>query len=328
MSFYEGKKILVTGGSGMIGSHLVEALIKNGANVRIVEHNNKVSDVFSDDQLKKIEVVKGDLSRMEDCAKAVKDMEFVFHLAAVAGGVGKNIANPAKIFTQNILMQTQLLEASRVFGVDRYLFTSSACIYPAFCRLPFKEEDGFKGDPEPSNVAYSWVKRMGELQCQYYKQQYGMKTAIVRPFNSYGPRDNFDLETSHVIPAIIRKAVERQTPFKVWGSGEPTREFVHAADIARGMMLALEKYAEADPVNIASGREIRIIDLVKLILKLSGYENAKIVFEKNRPLGQLKRLGSTEKAKRVLGFETEISLEDGLKQTIEWYKNEMSNRGK
>lgn len=311
---YKDKKVLVTGGTGLIGSHLIGSLLERGATVRTVVHSRR-----SPIKLENVEVIHGDLKRWNACVKAVKDMEYVFHLAAFVGGVGRNVAHPAGMFTPNMLMNTQMLEAARLEGIKRYLYTSSACIYPGNLEF-FVEEKGWDAPPAESNSSYGWVKRMGELQAQAYSAEYGMKIAIVRPTNAYGPRDNFDLKTSHVIPALIRKAVERQNPFVVWGSGESTRDLIHAKDIARGMLLALEKYAVADPINLATGRSIKIKDLAHLILKLSGYENAKIIFDESNPTGQLVRRVSTAKAKEKIGFVAQISLEEGLKETINWYK--------
>ncbi len=233
--------------------------------------------------------------------------------------MGRNVAHPAGMFTPNVLMNTQMLESARLENVERYLYTSSACIYPGNLEY-FVEDRGWDAPPAQSNASYGWVKRIGEFQAQAYSEEYGMKTAIVRPTNAYGPRDNFDLKTSHVIPALIRKAVEKQDPFVIWGSGESTRDLIHAKDIARGMLLALEKYAVADPVNLATGRSVKIKDLAHLILKLCGYENAKVVFDKNSPTGQLVRRVSTAKANEKIGFVAQISLEEGLKETINWYK--------
>lgn len=325
MIFYRDKNILVTGSTGMIGSHLVEALIEEGANVRVITHMRSGENL---PKSRKINILKADLTKFEDCKRAVKNIDYVFQLAAIVGGVAFNVAHRGTLFTKNILIQTNVLEASRQEDVKRYLFTSSACVYPAVCKIPISEDECVVGvfdrPPERTNDAYGWAKRMGELQAQYYKEEYGMKIAIVRPFNVYGPRDNFDPETSHVIPGLIKKAVERQKPFRIWGTGEPSRDFVFVTDTVRGMMLALEKYPVADPVNLASGRDIKIKDLAKMILKISGYKNPKIVFERSKPLGQLVRRGSTKKSKNILKFETKVSLEEGLKRTIDWYRNKFN----
>jgi len=311
---YNGRNVLVTGGTGLIGSHLVELLLEQGANVRTVAHSRRPPNEFKD-----LEVVYGDLTKWDSCVKTVEDMDYVFHLAAFVGGVGRNVAHPAGMFTPNALMNTQMLEAARLEGVERYLYTSSGCIYPADLDF-FVEERGWGGPPAQSNASYGWVKRMGELQAQAYYEEYGMKIAVVRPTNAYGPRDSFDLETSHVIPALIRKAVERHDPFIVWGTGEATRDFIHARDVGRGMLLAVEKYPVPDPINLATGRSIKIKDLAYLILKLAGYENARVILDQSKPIGQLERRVSVVKAKEKVGFVAQISLEKGLEETINWYK--------
>lgn len=312
---FKEKHVLVTGGSGLIGSHLIKELLAHGARVRAAVHNRPLKEFSTH-----MESVRGDLSRLQDCINATRDMEYVFHLAAFVGGVGRNKAHPARMYTPNMLMQTNMLEAARLMDVDRYLYTSSVCLYPGHISL-MSENVAWEGAPEATNASYGWVKRMGELQCQAYAQEYGMDIAIVRPTNAYGPFDNFDLETSHVIPALVRKAVERQDPYTVWGTGEVSRDFIHARDVSKGMMLALEKYHVADPLNLGTGREIKIKDLAYLILKLSGYENAKIILDKTRPSGQPGRRVDTRKAKEKVAFEAQITLEEGLKETIDWYRN-------
>lgn len=311
--------MLVTGGTGMIGSHLVEILVEQGADVRIVEHKNKASGIFSPDCLRRIEVVRGDLTKAEDCGSVTKGIDCVFQLSAVLTGVLGNIERPVQMFTPNVLIQTNMIEAAYKNDVERYLFTSSACIYSSDIPLPFKEEDGMKGVPDKNNEAYGWAKRMGELQAQYYQKEYGMKIGIVRPFNTYGPRDNFHPRTSHAIAALIRKAEERQNPFRIWGDGQSIRDFVFVTDTARGMMAVLEKYPKADPVNVATGRKISILDLTNLILKICGHK-AHMVFEKDKPSGQKSRYGSIEKAERLLGFKTQVSLEQGLERTVKWFR--------
>jgi len=314
MSFYDGKFVLVTGGTGLVGTHLIRKLLAEGAHVRTVTHARTLEV-----DLRRVESFKGDLTRTEDCARAAAGVECVFHLAAFVGGVGRNKAHPAGMYTSNMLMQTNMLEAARLAGVNYYLYTSSVCLYPG--HVSFMTEDkAWEGPPEATNASYGWVKRMGELQCQAYAEEYGMKIAIVRPTNAYGPHDSFDLASSHVIPALIRKAVERQDPYVLWGTGEVSRDFIHANDISRGMMLALERYHVADPLNLGTGREIKIKDLTRLILRLSGYDNARVVFDKTRPLGQLGRKADIRKAKERIGFQADITLEEGLKETIDWYR--------
>jgi len=320
MPFYEGKNVLVTGGTGMIGSHLAEMLVDQGAKVRITEHVNKASEIFSSDYLKKLEVVRADLTKATDSELITKGVDFVFQLGAVLTGVLGNFERPVQMFTPNVLIQTNMIEAARKNDVERFLFTSSACIYSSEISLPFKEEDGMNGQPDKNNEAHAWAKRIGEIQAKYYSQEYGINVGIVRPFNTYGPRDNFHPRTSHVIASLIRKAEEKQNPFKIWGNGQSTRDFVFVTDTARGMMEVLEKYPKADPINIATGRHISILDLVKLILKASDHK-AEIVYEKDKPSGQKDRYGSTEKAEKILGFRTQVSLEEGIEKTVKWFRN-------
>ena len=314
MSFYEGKHILVTGGSGLVGSHLIAQLLSHRARIRTVLHS-RPPQILSD----RTESVRGDLTKLGDCIEAIGDADYIFHLAAFVGGVGRNKAHPAGMYTPNMLMQTNMLEAARLKDVERYLYTSSVCLYPSRISL-LSEDKAWEGPPESTNASYGWVKRMGELQCQAYAQEYSMDIAIVRPTNTYGPYDNFDPENSHVIPALVRKAVEKQTPYVVWGTGEVSRDFIHARDVARGMMLALEKYPVADPLNLGTGCEIKIKDLADLILRLSAHQNARVVFDKERPLGQLGRKTDPRKAREKIGFEAKITLEEGLKETIDWYR--------
>ncbi len=310
--------ILVTGGAGLIGSHVIELLIRHGAKIRTVTHEHPIPKEFG-----KVKIIKGDLIKWETCQDAVRDIDYVIHTAAFVGGVGRYKTHPALMFTPNILINTQLLEAARLADVKRYVYTSSVAVYGDTNKL-LEEEKCWIKSPEPTSASYGWMKRMGEFQAQMYQREYGMKIAIVRPTNAYGPRDNFDLESSHVVAALVRKAVERHNPYIVWGTGSEVRDFIHARDIAQGMMLALEKYTVADPVNLASGQSITISELVRLILRISGHTEANIKFDNARSGGPKKRYMSTRKAKEKMGFSAKISLEAGLKETIDWYKNKLA----
>ncbi|MHA1783717.1 MAG: NAD-dependent epimerase/dehydratase family protein, partial [Candidatus Helarchaeota archaeon] len=217
-------------------------------------------------------------------------------------------------------MNIQMLEAARINNIDKYLFMSSACGYPLEAPVPLTEDYFFEGKPEPTNGTYGHAKRIGEIQAKAYKEEYGMKIAIARPFNAYGPRDNFNLEESHVIPALITKAVERQSPFKIWSNGEATRAFIYVSDIVDGLLLMMEKYAVCDPLNIGRDEEIKIKDLAFLILKLSGYSDAKVEFELDKPAGQPRRSASIKKAKEKINFLAKVPLEEGILHTINWYK--------
>ncbi|MDE2312971.1 MAG: NAD-dependent epimerase/dehydratase family protein [Elusimicrobia bacterium] len=317
-TFWRGAPVLVTGGAGFIGSHLVEQLVSLGARVR-VPHRPSDSIGFLDAVRDKIDLVQGDLKDLDFCRKAARGQKVIMNLAAVVGGIEYNIAHPASIFRDNMGIFMNVLEAARLEKVARFLTVSSACVYPRFCSLPTPEEDGFKDVPEPTNQGYGWAKRMEEFLSKSYAEEFGMKIAVARPYNAYGPRDNFDPKSSHVIAALVRRIVEGKNPLKVWGNGDNSRSFLYVKDFARGLILTAEKYAEADPVNLGADEEIRIGDLVRLICRLAGAA-PKIVFDSSMPTGQPRRRCDTGKAERVLGFKTEYSLERGLKETIEWYQ--------
>jgi GDP-L-fucose synthase len=314
LSLFKDRKVLVTGGTGLVGHFLVDILIAEEAKVRVAVNKKPAP--------KNVEAVHGDLTKMESCIEAVKGIDFVFHLAQVTGGVAKNQAHPAEMFTPNLLMNTQMLEAARLENVERYLFPSSICIYSDMDI--FTEERGWDARPHVTNEAYGWAKRMGELQAQLYHKDYGMKIAIVRPTNTYGPYDNFDIETSHVIPAIIRKAAEKQDPLTLWGNSEVTRDFIYSKDVASGHLLALERYPVADPLNLATGRSVSIRELAAMILELSEHHPSKIVFDKSKPVGQFKRAVANQKALDKIGFRAKVTLEEGLEETIRWYKKSYS----
>jgi GDP-L-fucose synthase len=316
-NFFEGKLVLVAGGTGMVGSYLVIHLLNLGAHVRIPIHIRPLTIKHN-----RVETVKANLLQMEDCLRVTKGVDIVCNAAAVVGGVLRNKLQPAEIYTINMLLHTQLLEASRINDVERFLLVSNNGVYPPMTR-PSREEEAWDGKPDESVQAYGWVKRMAEFQAAMYAKQYGIKIAIGRGTNSYGNWDNFDPDTSHVIPALIRKAVCRCDPFVIWGTGENVRDFIHASDLARGMLLLVEKYAVCDPVNLATGKPVTIKKLAELILKIAGHK-ANIIFDYTKPGGQPIKLIDTSKAKRLFNFEPRVSLEDGLRQTIAWFKENYS----
>ncbi len=324
MSFWKGKKILVTGGAGFIGSYLVELLVGRRADVHVVDNLERGRLDSLQSCWDEITFIQGDLRDPAICREVTANQDVVMNLAAKVTGIEYNRYHHGDMFTSNILINTNVLEAARLNGVERYLTVSTACIYPHDAKVPTPESEGGRGTPEPTNEGYGWAKRMAEQQAVYYAREYGMDIAIARPFNAYGPRDYFDRATSHVVPALIRKVLEEDDPVVVWGSGNQTRAFVHALDVARGMMLLTEKYPQADPVNIGHDQESSIRQLVAVILRLTGRQ-ANVVFDTSRPDGYPRRAADIAKLRTVTGgFVPGISLEEGVAETIEWYSTHVS----
>ncbi len=323
MSFYQNKRVLVTGGAGFIGSHLVESLVKQKARVTVPTRHLEVE--FLNSVKSKIQLIKGDLKDLKFVEKIVKNQDFVFHLAAHVGGINYNNNHPATLLYANILPTIHLIEAARQAVIDRLLIVSSACIYPRFCTIPTPETEGFKDEPEPTNYGYGWGKRFAEILAKTFSQEFAMRIGIVRPYNAYGPRDNFDPHQSHVIPALVKRVCDGENPLIVWGDGSPTRSFIYVTDIVRGMMLALEKHPEPDPINLGIDEEISIKDLVKLIIKFSG-RTTTIEFDTTKPNGQPRRACDTVKAQKVLKFKAKVTLDQGLPQVINYYLNHVQNQ--
>ncbi|HZY87159.1 MAG TPA: GDP-L-fucose synthase [Gemmataceae bacterium] len=304
------KRILVTGGNGFLGQHLLRRLRGAGCERLIAPR-----------------AAECDLTREADVRRLLERErpEVVVHLAAVVGGIGANRRQPGSFFYKNLMMGVQLVEAAREQGVEKFLAVGTICSYPKFTPVPFKEEHLWDGYPEETNAPYGLAKKMLLVQLQAYRQQYGFNGANVLLVNLYGPGDNFDLETSHVIPALVRKCVEARergnAVLPVWGTGRPTREFLYVEDAARGLHLALERLETADPVNIGSGQEIAIADLAGLIARKTGFEG-KLAFDPNQPDGQPRRCLDVRRAKELLGFEATTSLSDGLDRTIAWYEGQ------
>jgi GDP-L-fucose synthase len=248
--------------------------------------------------------------------------QIVIHLAATVGGIGANRANPGRFFYDNAIMGIQMMEYARQFNVEKFVAVGTVCAYPKFTQVPFKEEDLWNGYPEETNAPYGLAKKMLLVQAQSYRAQYGFNAIYLLPVNLYGPRDNFDLETSHVIPALIRKCIEAkesgQRQIILWGDGSPTREFLYVEDAAEGIVLAAEKYDGSEPVNLGSGEEIAIGDLAKLIAVEVHFTGA-LTWDTTQPNGQPRRCLDTTKAKQLFGFETKRGLRDGIARTVEWY---------
>jgi GDP-L-fucose synthase len=305
--FWSEQKVLVTGGAGFLGRVVVDQLARKGC-VRITVPRSRDCD------LRQAAAVRG-LYR-----KARPDM--VVHLAAAVGGIGANQANPGKFFYDNLVMGLELIEQARQSGVKKFVCAGTICAYPKFTPVPFKESRLWDGYPEETNAPYGIAKKALLVQLQAYRQQYGFNGIYLLPVNLYGPGDNFSPESSHVIPALIRKCVEAKrnndSHIVVWGTGKATREFLYVEDAARAVVLAAEKYNRPDPVNVGAGFEISIRELTDLIVKLTGFKG-KVVWDKSRPDGQPRRRLDTARARQEFGFTARISFESGLKKTIQWY---------
>jgi GDP-L-fucose synthase len=308
MRFWADNKILVTGGAGFLGSFIIEKLVKerkvNPQNIRIPRSKET------------------DLRKWENCVNAVKDIDIVIHLAAKVGGIGFNKKYPATLFYDNTIMGIQLMEAARQERVQKFVAIGTVCAYPKYTPVPFKEEDLWKGYPEETNAPYGIAKKILLVQAQAYREQYGFNAIYLLPVNLYGPRDNFDPESSHVIPALVKKMVDAKEEGKkevvVWGTGKASREFLYVEDAAEGILLAAEKYNKPDPVNLGTGKEITIKELVNLIAELTGYKG-KIVWDTSKPDGQPRRRLETARANREFGFEAKTDFLEGLKRTVDWY---------
>jgi len=310
MAFWAGKRVTVTGGGGFLGSFVVEKLRERGCREVVVPRSR-------DYNLVDIESVR----RLYRDARP----DLIIHLAARVGGIGANMKNPGSFFYDNLMMGVQLMEVGRQVGVEKLAAVATICAYPKFTPLPFKEEDLWNGYPEETNAPYGLAKKMLLVQSQAYRQQYGFDSVVLFPTNLYGPRDNFDLESSHVIPALIRKCLDarkggERSEIVVWGTGAPTREFLYVEDAAEGILLAAERYDQSDPVNLGAGFEISIRELVDRIAKLTGF-TGQIVWDASRPDGQPRRCVDPSRAEKLFGFRAGTSFDEGLRKTIEWYKS-------
>ena len=310
--FWKNKRVAVTGGAGFLGSHLIEQLKQKGCTnifVPLIEDYNLVEK--------------------DSVVKMYKDSkpDVVIHLAAIVGGICANMANPGRYFYDNLMMGVQLIEQGRQFGIEKFVAIGTICAYPKFAPIPFREEDLWNGYPEETNAPYGLAKKMMLVQSQSYRQQYGFNSIFLLLVNLYGPRDNFDLISSHVIPALIRKCIEAKKTGKneivVWGTGNASREFLYVEDAAEGILLAAEKYNKSEPVNLGAGFEIKIKDLVNLIAELSGFKG-NIVWDTSKPDGQPRRMLDVSRAKKEFGFTAKTNFEKGLKRTIEWYEDNFS----
>jgi len=307
-NYWQNCRVCVTGGAGFLGSFVVEKLKQRG-----------VKDIF-------VPLIEDyDLVNLDDIRLMLDDAksDVIIHLAALAGGIGANRARPAEFFYINLMMGVQLIHEAWKYGVEKFVAIGTICAYPKITPLPFKEENLWNGYPEETNAPYGLAKKMLLVQAQAYRKQYGFNIIYPLPVNLYGPRDNFNLETSHVIPALIRKCIEAKElgakQVVLWGDGSPTREFLYVEDAAEGLLLATELYNGDEPFNLGSGQEISIKGLAILIAKLTGFEG-QLVWDTSKPNGQPRRALDTCRAEKYFGFRARMPLEEGLKRTIEWYQ--------
>ena len=308
---WKNSSILVTGGTGFLGSRVVSLLKNRGAENIIISHSNE-----------------NDLRLKESCSDITKNIDIVFHIAAKVGGIGFNQEKPAELFYDNLMMGTNLMEEARKNGVKKFIALGTICSYPKFTPLPFAENDIWNGYPEETNAPYGLAKKMLLVQSQAYFQQYNFNSIVVFPTNLYGPRDNFSEDSSHVIPALIKKVFFAKNADKkkitLWGDGSPSRDFLYVDDAAEGIILAAEKYNNQEPINLGTSEEITIKELIEKIQKIMNTD-LEIEWELEKPNGQPRRCVSFEKAKNEIDFSPKINLEEGLRKTINWYEQEMKN---
>ena len=309
--FWSNSRVVVTGGSGFLGSHVVEKLISRGA-AAVIAPRQRDYDLRD----------RGNIRRLLHDAEP----DIIIHLAARVGGIGANREHPAEFFYDNLMMGVPLMHESWAAGVKKFVALGTICCYPKHTPIPFREDEVWNGYPEETNAPYGLAKKMLLVQSQAYRQQYGFNSIFLMPVNLYGPRDNFDPSSSHVIPALIKKCLEAKQcgdkEIVVWGDGSPTREFLHVADAAEGIILAAERYNESDPVNLGSSREISIKELVEVIARLTEFDG-RIVWDTTKPNGQPRRCLDTDRALQGFGFRATTSFVDGLRETIEWYRESL-----
>ena len=314
MNFWENKRVSVTGGKGFLGSYILEKLEQREC------RNVSVADL-----------PEYNLTMILDIQRMYLELkpDIVIHLAAVVGGIGANRENPGKFFYENAIMGIQLMHEAYLNNIEKFVAIGTICAYPKFTSVPFKEENLWNGYPEETNAPYGLAKKMMLVQSQAYREQYGFNSIFLLPVNLFGPRDNFSPKSSHVIPALIKKCVDAidqgKSEIVVWGTGKPSREFIYVEDAAEGILLAAEKYNKSDPVNIGTGLEISIKDLVNLIVQLTGF-NGKVLWDTLKPDGQPRRMLDTSNAAKEFGFKSKTNFKEGIMNTIEWYNSTKTER--
>jgi GDP-L-fucose synthase len=316
MGFWEKRRVVLSGGNGFLGSFVVERLRKSGCTEILTPHSKDY-----------------DLREKSEALRLYKDArpDIFIHLAAVVGGIGANRSNPGRFFYDNAVMGINAIEAGRIAGVEKFVCAGTICSYPKFTPVPFREEEFWNGYPEETNAPYGLAKKMLLVQLQAYRQQYGFNGIYLTPVNLYGPRDNFDLESSHVIPALIRKCWEakqaKAAEIVAWGTGSATREFLYAEDAAEAIVLAAEKYEKPELVNLGSGEEISIRNLMELVRKAVGFEGA-VCWDSTKPDGQPRRCLDTSRAAAEFGWRAKTPLREGLQKTIEWFEEEVGRKSR
>lgn len=311
--FYQGKLVLVTGGTGFVGTHIAEELLRRGARVRVPIHQRPL--IIKDSR---IETVAADLKNQEDCLRAAQGVDYVFHAAGAVSAAGVTASNPMDAITTNLVLTARMLQAAWTAGVKRFLLFSSSTGYPE-ADHPIKEEEMWSGPTHPSYFGYGWMRRYLERMGEFVSSKSKMGIALVRPTAVYGRWDDFDPVTSHVVPALIQRAVAKANPYEVWGTGNEVRDFLHVTDLARGCLLMLEKHATCDPVNLGYGQAVTIREIVQVILRAAGHEGARVVYDATKPTTIPFRMVDISKARSLLGFEPSVSLQEGLADTVGWY---------
>jgi GDP-L-fucose synthase len=334
-NFWKDKRVIVTGGAGFLGSFVIQKLIEQGATDILVPHIENY-DLTNRDSIKQLlndaltpvdKLPRHLLSYGVDISPSTFNLQpenlLIIHLAANVGGIGANREHPAEFFYDNLMMGVELMHQAWERGVGKFVAIGTVCAYPKFTPVPFKEDDLWLGYPEETNAPYGLAKKMMLVQAQAYRQQYGFNAIYLLPVNLYGPRDNFNLETSHVIPALIRKAIEAQErgdrQLVAWGDGSPTREFLYVEDAADGIVSAAEKYNGSEPVNLGSGYEISIKDLTEMVIRLTGFEG-ELVWDTEKPNGQPRRGLDVSRAKEYFSWQAQVPFEEGMRRTIEWFQ--------